>query len=466
MPTFEIALKDGRAFQIDSEQEPSEDQVLEAINSYTASGYQDAPQAEGALATAGRELASGILPAAGTVGGAIGGAALGSAAGPAGTIAGDIAGGYAGGQLGQGLMRAVMGELEFRRNLAKLEANRAVNPHSAEIGGFFPMIASTLGGASGLTKVGREAALAGKAAPMAERLAENAVSGARMDASLSGQRANLGEDTNLLADTARGALANGVVGFLPHAESVLQALGKGVGDAAAMTIAGEMFDAVKEGRAPSTENIYEKTGESIPAFLLMNGVMAAVTRKPLMRGAKAAEVAAPEAPAAFEPAALNDEMQKTFDSLKVEEDAKVAQHAANVGAQVQTAASVTEQTLANPDLPEAAKEALVMGQQKMSDAARGKVQQFALDSQEAARKRFEEMFPEQKAVVEPEVRQQTQIRKPEPESLNELQGREVTFQGEHGTLAKDGDVWVMNSPDGTQYEVGFGDNIPLSLIHI
>ena len=399
MPTFEIQLDDGSHYELESDKDISQEEALNAINAYVKQGYQDTPQAEGMFATAGRELASGALPALGTVGGAIAGAAGGTAVGgPVGAVAGDVAGGYAGGQLGQGLMRAGMGELEYRRNLAQLEANRLENPHSAEIGGFAPMIASTLGGAKGLSAAGREAAALGKGAPIVERIAQNAVSGARMDASLSGQRENNGEDTNLLADTARGALAFGVTGFLPHAESIAQSLGKGLGDAALMTIAGEMFDAAKEGRAPSTEAIYEKTGESIPSFLLMNGVMAAVGRQPLFKGR--APVEAPVTPAEFEATKLNEEMQTTFDTIKAEEDAKVAQHAANVDTQVQSATRATDQTLQNPDLPQEAKDVLIAGHQKMNEVAPIKVQDFALESQTEAQARFEKMFPQQEPVAE------------------------------------------------------------------
>lgn len=349
MPFFDVKLKNGEIFTLESDTAPTPEQAAEALNHWSAQGYQEAPKPEDSLMTAGRELAMGAIPAAGTAIGGTAGALLGSAAGPAGTVAGDITGGAAGGLLGQQILKSGMGDLDYRRAQAQLEANRQERPFAAEMGGMAPMILETMGGGGPLTKIGREAALAGKAAPLAERLASAATTGARMGGSESAQMSADGQDTNLPSDIARGALTMGVTGFLPHAKSILQAVtGKAVGDAAAMALAGSVYDAAVQGKPMDLSGITDQTGASIPSFMIMNGLTSLFHGHPLMSRAKVDET-----PIAPEIAAKQEQITQAADKASLagmpETAAALDQTKTKLEQPVQEAVPITEES--KPETP-------------------------------------------------------------------------------------------------------------------
>ncbi len=169
------------------------------------------PQAEGELATAGREAAHSVVPGlaglAGMGAGAAYGAGVGSALGPVGTVGGGIVGGIVG-ALATSVPVGIAQEAALKAagfdDSAQRQANKEENPWSSIGGGI-------AGGMVGMSP----SAAASKLAPVANQLIQRVAGGALGGALEGGQQAVNGEfDARALAaNVAAGAAFPGVNKF-------------------------------------------------------------------------------------------------------------------------------------------------------------------------------------------------------------------------------------------------------------
>lgn len=275
------------------------------------------PQSEGLIATIGRELTTKLAPAIGTAVGAAGGAIAGGVGGTAvalgpgtvaGAIAGDITGALLGGAAVDKAQQTIMEGIDpgwSKRNEAQMEANRKEHPMAAQLGSMVPFLISMIGGPGGLvrageqtlgraiTKSGKAALEAGKAAPLVERSAESAVKFARAQGSEAAQEKYVEghEDVSVLDQIAKGALSGGAVGVFPAAKSILMAAtGKAVEDAAAMIFAQHLYDKAVHGKEIDFQEVANEMGGDVPAFMLQNAIMGLVARHPLVAPKKGGEL--------------------------------------------------------------------------------------------------------------------------------------------------------------------------------
>jgi integrase len=243
-------------------------------------------QPEGALASAGRAFATGAAPAVGTLAaGALGsriGAGLLSETGPvgmvAGAIGGDILAGTIGNKLTTNLQKSVMGQKWYEENQAQLDADLKVHPIATQMGAMIPMLISSLGGGGpAVAKLGNRiletATKAGRLPTYAERWQAGvlpAMTGfARMSA---GEAAGQGKNLADIVDAGiKGAAEGGALSFVPAAKTLLgMTLGKAPADAAVLTTASTLYDALIHGQPIDPQRMFEETGSSIPGFVMLN----------------------------------------------------------------------------------------------------------------------------------------------------------------------------------------------------
>lgn len=274
-PQVEPSAPDGQPPQVPGQGQSSSDQPATPA---------PVSQSEGAIATAGRELASKFFPALGTAGGAVLGAGAGGLAGsPSGpgavatAIGGAMLGGSAGGTLVDKLQHMVMGREWTEENERQMEANRAAHPIAAQLGSMVPFLMSLAGGNKGLTQL---APMIGK---LGTRIATAAAGGARAGLSEgSQQRFVEGKDVNPLDVMMKDALAFGATALFPPAKSLLMAAtGRAVTDAAAMTLANTAYDAAVHGKPFDLEAVSQQMGGDIPAFMIQNAILGLLHRMPL-----------------------------------------------------------------------------------------------------------------------------------------------------------------------------------------
>lgn len=252
-------------------------------------------QPEGFWATAGRAFGTKIIPSVATAVGGLAAGTLASETGP-GAIAADIAGGTAAGYGVAKAQRVIMGDKWANENDAQMAANAKAHPVAAQIGTIVPFLVSILGGGGGgIVKAGEEGALklgtnavtqAGKQAveqaiatgtkaalPTAERVIQSAAAGARGGGGAEAQ--NPDASVGSVADAmAKNALAFGATGLFAPAKTILgSVLGKAPTDAAAMALAGSMYDTAIHGQPFDIKKIAEQTGANIPAFMLQNALL-------------------------------------------------------------------------------------------------------------------------------------------------------------------------------------------------
>lgn len=236
-------------------------------------------KADGALATFGKAFGDNILPAVGTAAGGIGGALAGTAVGGpgVGTVVGDVAGGAAGGMLVRKLQDEMLGAEDPNQEAA----NKKAHPWAYAAGNFVPFLLSMFGGGP-VTSAAKTAAKAGvplKAGTAAARIegaASAAVGGARAGLSEGAQEHFIEgkDDVNPLDTMARGAISMGSMGWIKPAKTILMAAtGKAVKDAAAVTLAGNMYDYAVHGKPINFQKISDDMGGSIPAFMIQNAIM-------------------------------------------------------------------------------------------------------------------------------------------------------------------------------------------------
>lgn len=251
-----------------------------------------AVEPEGFLATLGREFGSKILPAVATALGGLGAGALAIESGP-GAVAADIAGGALAGTAAAKAQRSILGADRADANSAQMEANRQAHPIAAQIGSMLPFLVSLLGGGGAAVKVGGQVAgkaitQAGKeaiedavatgakyAVPTVERIAGHAAAGARAGTSEGAQEKYVeGKDVSVLDSGAKAALQFGATGlFLPAKTMLGMVLGRSVTDAAAMTLAGNLYDAGVHGKPFDLAATAKEIGGDVPAFVLQNAIL-------------------------------------------------------------------------------------------------------------------------------------------------------------------------------------------------
>lgn len=252
-------------------------------------------QPEGFWATAGRAFGTKIIPSVATAAGGLLAGTLAIESGP-GAIAADIAGGTAAGYGTAKAQRAIMGDKWANENDAQMAANAKAHPVAAQIGTIVPFLVSILGGGGGgIVKAGEEGALkfgtntvtaAGKQAveeaiatgtkaalPIGERVIQAAATGARGGGGEAAQDPNA--TAGSVADSmAKNALAFGATGLFAPAKTILgSVLGKAPTDAAAMALAGSMYDTAIHGQPFDINKIAQQTGANIPAFMLQNALL-------------------------------------------------------------------------------------------------------------------------------------------------------------------------------------------------
>lgn len=286
------------------------------------------PQPEGALASAGRQIASKLFPAAAT---AVGGLAGGAAAGVAGletgpgaiatAIVGDIAGGAAGGALGEKAQRSLMGEQWTKENQAQMDANMAAHPIASKIGAFIPAVISMLGGGGGATlekaaggyleRIAQSGATPTFIQKALASLPENMTIGARMGSAAAAENLSDGKGnyTDLLTEGIKGAVTMGPVAFVPAASTLLgAALGKAPADAAVLATSNALYDRATKGTPIDFNELTKDVGTDIPGFVLMNLLSGLTHGHPIFKpsapegGAPPTEPTSPTSPPS-EPAA-------------------------------------------------------------------------------------------------------------------------------------------------------------------
>lgn len=282
---------------------------------------QGATAPEGVIGTIARGTLSQLFPALTTAAGATIGAGLGGVAGiesgPGALVtagAGALAGGVAGGAAGEGIQSAVMGKDWTERNKKQMLLNAQAHPWAAALGDMLPFLASTVGGGTaakvGDEVVGHYVTTAGRKAiekaaeegaavsvPAVERIAHSALVGARAGGSKAAQEiVDNPEATPTVADkigkvadeAAKGALAFGATGVLPHfdlnasafmpaAKSLLLQVGvRGTTDAAAMALSNSLYDTMVHGKQFDVKELENQLGGDVPAFWIQNAIMGAI----------------------------------------------------------------------------------------------------------------------------------------------------------------------------------------------
>lgn len=286
----------------------------------SAPAEQPALTPESAAASAARAFKAKLLPAIGTAAGAglAGLVATPESAGIA-TIPAAIAGGAAGGALGEKGYEYLMGEEDAKRERAQIALNEQAHPWASTAGGAIPTLISLVGGGGLVKTLGAKAAqgLEGAAAQEAikkatagvgTKIAEASLTGARLGASETAQRAVQGDDVGVadFADSmARDAVAFGPFGLLPHVEQLGKALGMAIPQAYLSTIAGAAYDSMVHGKPFDIKDVAgHGTAEVVP-FALFNaiahGVQAGHKRLVTTKAQNTATTAADSAEAAGMP---------------------------------------------------------------------------------------------------------------------------------------------------------------------
>jgi hypothetical protein len=270
-------------------------------------------QPEGFWATAGRAFGTNIIPAAATALGGLGAGALAIESGP-GAIAADIAGGALAGGAAAKAQRAVMGDQWAQQNQAQMAANAQAHPVATQIGTIVPFLISILGGGgAGAIKnaagevVGKAITAEGKAAvedaiatgaqaalPKGERVAQALALGGRAGAAEGTEQP--GATVGSVADSAaKGSLMYGATALLPAAKVMLSAagFGKAAGDAAAMALAGQIYDSAIHGQPFDINKVADQTAGNLPAFVIQHALLAFLTHG---MAEKAGTPAPPEPP--------------------------------------------------------------------------------------------------------------------------------------------------------------------------
>lgn len=282
------------------ENESAASQGFVAPENQTQTGSTAEPAPEGFWGTAGRELASEIVPAFGAAAGGLASGALALETGP-GALAADVVGGAAAGAATEAAQRKAMGAEWSDQNIRQMEANARAHPHAAMLGSALPFIVSAFGGGAGYAK--------GAAKGLEGQLAQDAVKKAGEGATASAAgfgRAGAASESEKQVDTGqfkpgqlaeeagKGALTGGVMHFIPGnlpkwmgapeegskvlADVAKNALwrvtGKAVGDATAMVVANKAADTLIHGKPFSVADIAGDSAAGAVDFALLNAIHA------------------------------------------------------------------------------------------------------------------------------------------------------------------------------------------------
>lgn len=277
------------------------------------------PEAEGFMGTIMSELKAGLLPAAGSaIGASLGAAGAGLITAPtgpgavAGAIAGSIAGGGAGGAAGEWLNKLLIGDQGMQQLRQQLAADEKMHPYAAMLGqglNFFAELRGGGGGAAakGLARTAEAATERGtvKAATAIERFGNVAPDIARQVAQNEGQaaakavmssalarlaeiapmgaRIGLGHEAanqvetgkfdaaKLFSETLKGSVTMAPLALFPEAKSIVGAVfGRGIGDAATLTLSNAAYDYAVNGNPLDIPALQQQFGKDVPAFMLQN----------------------------------------------------------------------------------------------------------------------------------------------------------------------------------------------------
>lgn len=252
----------------------------------------DAPQSS-AVGAFTRGVTHNIVPAIVGAAGAVGGAALGTLAGPGGVIAGDVGGAVAGTALGEKIQRSVLPEKTVSEMDAQEAADREAHPIASSIGAMVGQVPLMLTGGgiptaiarSGLKRAGVEATEAAVKAG-AEKILPRVARSASTFAGMSGGEAAAekvkgapgSENISIANEALKGAVGGAVMGAIPGMDvfksSVANYIGKyfakPVTDAAVLSVSNGVYDHAVNGKVLDPFEIAKSTGESIPAFMVMN----------------------------------------------------------------------------------------------------------------------------------------------------------------------------------------------------
>jgi hypothetical protein len=312
------------------------------------------PAPEGILPTMLRAAVPKIIPGLMGLGGAVAGGAAGAFGGPAapvtiplGAVAGGIAAESQGGKVNKWVASKLFAPDTIAEYNAQLEANAKAHELAAGagemVGGVGSMFAGGGVAAKALPKlvqagkIANEARLAGKTAAetqaaykkaagaslMGGKLLDNAISGAVM---VGGGDARENPDATLWS-TTKAAIQGGVtmapLAFVPHAKSVMGAIGwRAPTDAAILATANTFYDHFVNGKEINVTELRDQIGKDIPSFMLMNGIMAVFGRTPLMpSGAKKLQEAKTPQQVIDDPVAVHDVLNKAMDALVTPEPA-------------------------------------------------------------------------------------------------------------------------------------------------
>ncbi len=186
---------------------------------------------------------------------------------------------------------AVMGKEATAQYEQETQAAQEAHPVIGGMGemlGQAPLLATGKGLPQAATRIGK--------------IAQSALQGATFSGASEAGRMSTGErDATLLSvmeQMAKGGITFAPMAFIPHAKTVLGAMGwKAPSDAAAMTVASALYDTVVHGKPMNAKKLGEEFAQTVPAFVMMNlltslGHMPAI---PTRRAARPAEEVVPEA---------------------------------------------------------------------------------------------------------------------------------------------------------------------------
>lgn len=270
MPTtYEYTDKNGTRYRLESHRtDLTPDQVEAEI-------LAGPVKPEGTVKSFLRSAAMKAVPAVGTLLGGIGGGAVGTVVGsPTGpgavvpAIAGTIAVGTAGGALASkaqsALLRNIYGDYEYQRMLAQEKANERVHNMASAMGGLVGDVPAMFSG----TGVAKAAPILAKAPAIVAKALETATAFSTMEASHKAQEGgSIGE---IARSAAEGGITGGVLSFVPHAKSLLQAVtARPASEALIMATAQSLFDAQRTGKQIDPLEIAQQTVQNFPAFAVM-----------------------------------------------------------------------------------------------------------------------------------------------------------------------------------------------------
>ncbi len=186
---------------------------------------------------------------------------------------------------------AVMGKEATAQYEQETQAAQEAHPVIGGMGemlGQAPLLATGKGLPQAATRIGK--------------IAQSALQGATFSGASEAGRMSTGErDATLLSvmeQMAKGGITFAPMAFIPHAKTLLGAMGwKAPSDAAAMTVASALYDTVVHGKPMNAKKLGEEFAQTVPAFVMMNlltslGHMPAI---PTRRAARPAEEVVPEA---------------------------------------------------------------------------------------------------------------------------------------------------------------------------